>query len=244
MTRIIGALLIAPVISRKEIPLSIKVGLTATLAFAMYDSVINNSINIINTNQWIYTFNLMTELLIGFIFGFVFNLYFDAVATIAQVAGIQAGQSSGAIFNPDISAPLNPLANMIIYFSYLIFVNLNGFFILFFLIAKSFEIIPITTFNFDMASLSLNFIYVFKEIFVYSLKLLMPFIGIMFVIDMLITLIAKILPQANMFFLFVPNKILVAVIVLNLMMVTYTSSETSYFNEKLYDFYDLLLLGK
>ena len=70
-----------------------------------------------------------------------------------------------------------------------------------------------------------------------------PIFGLLIVIDTFVAMISKILPQASMFFLIMPVKIIIGVLFFRLMLGSFWLNLTTYFNEQLIDLVDNIFLG-
>ena len=172
--------------------------------------------------------------------GLLCNLLFDAIVTLTQVLGIQMGMSSSNVFNPAAGGSTNAMGLFYVTVSLILFLCFDGLYHLIFIIRKSFEIIPLASFSIDFGALSQNYIVVFNQIFVISVKLLLPLIAIMFIVDVFVALFAKIMPQANMFFLAMPNKIFFGVFVVMAILTSFAANLQHFYEVQMYEFMDML----
>ena len=240
MIRFQGFFLLAPIFSRTNIPTVIKIGLSAVFTFSMYDSIYPLATNLIITKPIYLTVSIFHELLIGMMLGLLCNLIFDAITTVTQVAGIQVGMSSSNVFNPSAGGSTNAMGLFYVTVALLFFLSFDGLYHLVFIIRKSFEIIPLASFSVNFAALAHNYIEVFNQIFVVALKFLLPLIAIMFIVDVFVALFAKILPQANMFFLVMPNKIFFGIFVITSILGSFYINLQDFFENSMYTFMDQL----
>ena len=74
------------------------------------------------------------------------------------------------------------------------------------------------------------------------MKFVLPLIAIMFVVDVFVAIFSKILPQASMFFLIMPNKLILAALLSMFFVVPYQIGIEEFFNETILDFLDDLFL--
>lgn len=239
MTRILAVLMTGPVFSNSEIPTTVRIGFAGALAISI-NEIVGHDTGLMPTNLWILSLTIFSELLIGASIGFVFSLIFEAIVTIAQVTGIQMGQSSANIFNPITRTTVNPIASFYLIISLLYFLLLGGFYNLMEVLIRSYEIIPLAGLNIDIGSLAFNFVAIFSAIFVAATKFLLPVLAVMLIIDILVALVAKILPQANMYFLIMPNKIILGMIFMSLTLTGFLANLDGYFNETLFEYVEQL----
>ena len=172
--------------------------------------------------------------------GLLCNLIFDAITTLAQLVGIQVGMSSSNVFNPSVGGSTNAVGLFYVTVAMIFFLCFDGLYHLIFIIKKSFEILPLASFSIDFGSLGENYIGVFGQIFIVAVKFFLPLIAVMFVVDIFVALFAKILPQANMFFLLMPNKIIFGVFVIMAILGGFFVNLQDYFENDIYGFMDTL----
>jgi len=238
MSRIGGVMLTMPILSKGQIPAQYKIGLSIMLGTLLYSHAMSSSNSILPLDTWHLLLALSIELTIGFFIGFFFSLVFDAIATMGQLASMQMGQSSATLFDPTVNSQVSPMANLLIFLANFVFLQANGFYIVLFMISKSYEVFPINKFELNIGLLMSQFLPVFGKIFLYALELTLPFVGILLVLDLFTVLISKILPQASMFFMIMPLKLIFGGILLSMMLGNYWTSMDHFFTERLIDLFD------
>ncbi|MDD9899322.1 MAG: flagellar biosynthetic protein FliR [Candidatus Melainabacteria bacterium] len=237
MTRVTGLILVAPILSRSSIPAMVKIFLTATIVLSFYPTILNASESLILTDAWHLAIAVFHELLVGFGLGILVSLFFDSLASFAHMSGIQMGQSASNVFNPALNAPTSPTGTFISNVALMFFLFLGGINHMIFLLKKSFTLVPLASYSLDLAVLGENYLGVFSEIFAIGMKLVLPLIALMFVIDVFVALFAKIMPQANMFFLLMPGKLILGALILIFMLNTLYLRMEQYFE---IDFWTLM----
>ncbi len=243
MTRIAGVMLTMPILSKGQIPAQYKIGLSIMLGTLLYSNAMSNSSSLLPLEGWHLFAGLFCELAIGYFIGFFFSVVFDAIATMGQLASMQMGQSTATLFDPTVQAQLSPMANLLVFTANFVFMQANGFYIVLFILSKSYEIFPINKFEVDIGLLMSQFLPLFGKIFLYALELCLPFVGILLVLDLFTTLISKILPQASMFFLIMPLKLIFGAVLLSMMLGNYWVSMDAFFTDKLMDYFDEFFMG-
>ncbi|MDA0772743.1 MAG: flagellar biosynthetic protein FliR [Cyanobacteria bacterium] len=243
MTRIGAFMVAAPLLSRNGIPVMAKVLLTAAIVLSFYPTILAHSDGLILYDSWHLAIAIFHEILVGYSMGVLMSLFFDSLVSFAHMAGIQMGQSSSNVFNPALSAPTSPTGTFIANVALMFFIFLNGIYHMLFLLKKSFVLVPLASYKLDLATLGQNYIAVFTEIFAIGMKIILPLIAIMFVIDVFVALFAKIMPQANMFFLMMPAKLIVGVFIIMFMLnILYLRME-QFYEIDFWDLMDKLFLG-
>ncbi len=235
MFRVMALMMTAPVLSRHEFPIMIKIGFAGVMSFSLFNDVISHSTNLIPTNPWLLSIVIAFEIVIGAILGMLISLLFDGIATFAQVVGMQMGGSASNIFEPSLNTGANPIAQFYLYASLSIFLILGGFYNVFAVLAKSFTLAPLGDIGFNFAAFALNYLDIFSAIFISALKLMMPLLAVMTITDIFVALVAKILPQANIYFLIMPNKLILGMIIMSLTMGGLAAGVENYVEEGLLD---------
>ncbi len=242
-TRVAGFMVTAPLFSRSGIPMMVQIGLGGTMVLGLYPFILENSKNLILTDAWNMSLGLFHEFVVGVSMGFIMNLFFDTLVTFAHLAGIQMGQSAANVFNPAIDTPTSPTATFVANTGLMFFLLMNGLYHMLFLLKKSFLIIPVASYSFDLTVFTESYIDVFNAIFFATLKIILPLLAVLSVLDIFVALFAKIMPQANMFFLLMPAKLVFGSLILMLMLNSIGLQTEEFFNTEIWDLLDRLLTG-
>jgi len=240
MFRIQGFFISGPIVSSPAIPGIIKIGLSALVGFCFYDNIFSNANQIILLDTYHMAAYILHELVIGYLFGLLVNLIFEAIATYGQLLGIQMGQSSANIFNPATESAANPIAALYTNMGYFFFLSFNGLYNLGLIIRKSFEIIPLASFSVNLAGIAQNFITVFSQVFLIGLKYLLPMVALMFIADIFVAIFSKILPQANMYFLIMSNKLILGMLLMLIVVPSFLINIEDYFNNEVFELLEML----
>lgn len=242
-TRIAGFMVTAPLLSRNGIPVLIKVGIGGVLVMTVYSTILDGSRNLILADPFNLSIGIFHEFMVGICMGFIMNLFFDAIVTFAHLAGIQMGQSASNIFNPATESSTSPTATFVANTALMFFIMMNGFYHLLFLIKKSFMIIPLASYSINLTIFTESYISVFNAIFLTTLKIILPLLAVMTVMDIFVALFAKIMPQANMFFLLMPAKLVFGVFILAMMLGGIGMQTEEFFTTEIWDHFDKLFTG-
>jgi flagellar biosynthesis protein FliR len=241
MIRVQGFFMAAPIFSQSVIPPMIKIGISGLFCFWLYDAIFANSTSLILTDPYMLVIGIIHEFFVGYIFGMVLNLIFDAIATFAQMLGMQAGQSSDHVLNPSADTSTSNIALFYGNLSMWAFLSVGGLYQAALILRKSFELIPLASYSFNLNTLALNYPKIFGQVFIIGLKFLLPLLAMMFIIDICVAFLSKILPQASMFFLLMPAKLTVLGAFMILGLSGYWMNIDQYFTEDVFELFDTLL---
>lgn len=212
LTRLSGMMTTSPLISAYPIPMQIKVWFMASVAFIMFPMVMATAGFEMPTNIPALSIILLKEFLIGYIAGFVANIVFVGVEISAELISMQMGLTAAQAMNPmtgDTSPILSQAYTILASF---IFIGLNGYQWIFSAIYKTFQIMP-PGYNFAISGqFSHNIIYLTSQIFIIGLSIALPIFSVLFITDVLLGFVAKMMPKMNIFMVAMPLKIYLGLI--------------------------------
>lgn len=138
------------------------------------------------------------EALIGVSIGLCMRFVFTGIEYAGQVASFQMGIGMASAYDPLNSAQVTVLAKLMSIFTLLLFLSVNGHLMVLMALKKSFDIIPPYGFHFSGALME-NIIVFSKEIFILAVKFSAPVIAILIFINVALGIMARTVPQLNMF---------------------------------------------
>ena len=155
----------------------------------------------------------LSELLIGATFGLAVLLPQAAIGFSARLADMQAGLSAAALFNPGgQNEPESLLGTVMLLASTVLFFTLDLHVLLFGMISASVRAMPLGTmaWHLDLDA----FMGLLGNSFVLGLAVMAPVIIGLFAVDMGVAYATRSMPQANVYFLALPLKVAVALLLL------------------------------
>lgn len=235
--RISGIFFFTPFFSSEAINRRVRLGLVFFMAIIVFPLVPKDGIMIENIRYDILAIMVLKETLIGVIIGYFMMLIFSAVQMAAQIYSNDMGFGMVNVFDP-LSQFQIPILGQ---FKYLFMLSL--FFILgihrsiIYFITESFYKMKIGTIGYNQnilaEEMTKNFVYYFEI----GIKLSLPILGVLFVTDVILGIMARIAPQMNVFFVGMPLKILVGFVVL----IAFVPYIVSYFDFMLSDGFQRLM---
>ncbi len=219
--RVLAILMTAPIFSQRSIPAPAKIGLAALLSLLLLPVALPPAGGISSPlPQDLPRFLLVVaqEILIGVLIGFVSNLVFVALDMAAKMMGLQIGFQAGNLFDPLSNAPSTALEQFYTLLALLLFLAINGHHWLIAALARTFEIAPLGTFV--MTRLTIERLMVLtNETFIAATRIALPVMGTLLLADLGLGLVARAVPQVQVFFLGLPLKMGLGLIVLALTMI-------------------------
>lgn len=220
LSRISGLIASAPLFSTFPIPVMVKVGLSALVSFVMYPFVSQNTNFYMPDNVIVLSIMVFKEVFVGILTGFCANLVFTGIMIGGQLLSMQMGLTMAESFDPSTHQRVPVVGQLYLFIASMIFIQLNGHQWLFSSIYDSYNAIPIgISFEFSTAAIS-KILYITSQLFNIAFRIIMPIFGVLFVTDIALAFMAKIMPQMNIFMVGIPLKIFVGLVLMSLFMTT------------------------
>lgn len=238
-TRISGIFSTAPVFGSRNVSVYIKAGLSLMLTFILFPLVFNSAA-VLPENFFGYIFLVIGEFLVGLIFGFASSLVFSGVQMAGQILDMQIGFGIVNVFDPQSGQQIPLVGNFKYILAVLIFLVTNSHHLLLAALFGSFKLIPVTGVVFQAESLADLMVNMVAGTFVIALKISLPVLVALLLTDIALGILARTMPQMNIFIVGIPGKILVGLFVLSLGLPIYITFLEVAFNGMYRDIYHLL----
>ncbi|MHC0038146.1 flagellar biosynthetic protein FliR [Pseudoneobacillus sp. C159] len=205
--RITTFMVVVPVFSGRQVPNIYKIGLSLVLT-GLCIGVINDPIEEPPFETLILL--ILKEFMIGIFLGLVPKILFYAVQIAGSMLDIPIGFSMASLFDPSSGVNVQLTGHFKNIFAILVLLATNGHHLLIQGILASFDWVSLETLvpSFLDGSLSTILIDNVQKMFLIGFMMAAPILGTMFVLDIALGLMAKTVPQMNIFVVFPPIKIL------------------------------------
>ncbi|MCS7205237.1 MAG: flagellar biosynthetic protein FliR [Leptospiraceae bacterium] len=222
-SRIMGIVFVLPVISSENIPYRFRVSIAVFLSFLFFPLVSFHLPKTSFENFYAYLLEFFTQFFIGFMIGFMILVIFSAFIMTGEFLSIQMGISFSEVLDPQSQVSLPIIGTLKNLLGILLFLTvdfeLDGYYLPTYLhviraLYYSFSALP--TLQFDTQTLGgfLNSLdQAFGIMFLTSLKLGLPLVGILFITSVALGVINKASPQFNLLNLGLQFNIIVGLIV-------------------------------
>lgn len=204
--RISGLLVAAPFFGQSSIPVRVRVLGGAVLAYVLAGFATGPLPAYVGHDVG-FVLVVLVEAATGLLIGFTARLIFWAVNFAGTIMGYQMALSLSQTYNPMTGAASNPLGQILSYTFLLAFLLLDGHHMLLRALVRSFEVLPLGGgLLAPSGPLLLEWMGAFFRI---ALRLAAPFLVLLFFADVALGIFARLIPQANLFTLSLPAKLLV-----------------------------------
>jgi flagellar biosynthetic protein FliR len=169
------------------------------------------------TGPVLYLVAIGKELLIGTLVGFAAVLTFGAAQIAGETMGLSSGfASTGA--QPGLGDTSSAIDQLFMMMAMLLFMVLNGHHIFLVALQHTFSLLPVSA---DLPSLDgQRLMSMTSQLILSGVQMALPVMGALLLTDITLGLLARVAPQVQVFFLGLPLKIGVALIVLSMTFAT------------------------
>ena len=206
-TRIAGMIQTAPFFSSIQAPMMTKIWFSATIAFIIYPLVFASKNYIIPKNMTEFILLIAFEFLIGYLIGFIANLFIEGIRMAGNIFSIQMALSMSEALDPTTGISSNEISKLYIYLATLIFLGTGAYQILFMSIYGSFSSLKIGSFLFFDAQIINSLSVLFSQIFKIAFGVALPIFSVLLIVDILLGMMSKMMPQMNIYMVAIPIKI-------------------------------------
>lgn len=205
LTRVTAFFVTLPLFSYRSVPATFKVGLGFFFALVMSFSL---DLPVIEIDGF-FIMLVMKEMMVGLLIGLIAYMILSAIQIAGGFIDFQMGFAIANVIDPQTGSQ-SPIIGQFFYtFALLLLLSVNGHHMMLDGIFYSYELISIT-----QASLALGdeqlLEYVIKAInmmFLIALQLAIPIVGVLFLVDVALGIVARTVPQLNVFVVGLPLKI-------------------------------------
>lgn len=206
--RVGTVVMIAPLFGSRSVPAQLKIGLTLVLSLVFLPLAL---VHVTTLPDSLPAFLVLVarELFIGAIIGFAVQVLFAALQAGGQIIGLQVGFSLANLINPlsnDHSSLIDQFYGVL---ATLLFLTMDGHHALILAMQESFDLLPLgrSTFGLPPASILLHW---GTDLFLIATRMALPLMAALLLADVALAVVARSVPQLNVFVVGMPAKIAVA----------------------------------
>ena len=209
----VGAIMITiPVFESRSIPQLFKLALAFTASLALFPLLGLEAVPISSSIIGL-GIGAAGEILLGLVIGFSVKLIFAGIQLAGQMAGYQMGMAIANVMDPAESQQIPLLAQFNNLCALLIFLALNAHHWFIRALTQSYRLVPPFNARFDGA-LTEHLMQLAGKMFVIAIQVGAPIIATLLVTSVAFGLIARTVPQMNVFIVAMPLKIGVGLVFL------------------------------
>ncbi len=215
LLRVSAIVVTIPVISDTAVPARFKAALSVLITLIIFPVVLPKIPQTANYHVLILMYRMAGEVIIGLIIGYVARLLLAGIQMAGDMVGFQMGLSIANIIDPMTSEQVSIITELQYLIALLVFLAVNAHHIFFSAIIQSYSILNPLAFHFSGPLIQAIFSYS-KEMFVIAVKLAAPLMAVMLFTNVGLGIVARTVPQINIFIVGMPLQIAIGLIFLGL----------------------------
>jgi flagellar biosynthesis protein FliR len=211
LMRTAGIFLTAPVFASRNINSMVKASWVLLVAFLIFP-VVSFKIEQLPSSGLSFGLAVAREILIGSSIGLGATLILTGIQLAGQIVDIQMGLGMVNIIDPTTSTQISVMGQYFYLVAVLIFLATDGHHMLLRAVVDSFNVIPLGQAHFTPA-LGTKMMDLFSQIFFIAFRVGAPVIGALFVTNMALGVVARTVPQMNVFIVGMPLNLAVGFVI-------------------------------
>jgi flagellar biosynthetic protein FliR len=204
--RISAIFMTAPLLGSRNTPAMVKVGFAFLLAMLLYP-VLDKNVTL-PSESLPYVLLIFKQILIGAILGYAANFIFAAIQLAGQIVDLQMGFGIVNVIDPMSNTQVSIIGQFQFVLGMLIFLSINGHHFLFQALNDSFRFVPLTSVGLTEVTAS-RLGDLFVNMFIIAFKIAGPATLALVLTNVTLGMIARTIPQMNVFIVGLPLNILV-----------------------------------
>ena len=228
LLRVSAMVVTIPVISDKSVPARFKAALCILITLIIFPLVLPKIPQPTNYPVLILMYRMAGEVMIGLIIGYAARLILAGIQMAGDIIGFQMGLSIANILDPMTSEQVSIITELQYLMALLIFLAVDAHHIFFSAIIQSYSLLNPLAFHFS-GSLMQSIFSFSQEMFVIAVKLAAPLIAVMLFTNVGLGIVARTVPQINIFIVGMPLQIAIGLIFLGVTAPMFVKMTQGYF---------------
>lgn len=231
IVRNVGFFILLPIFSGSNIPNTTKVALAITVSYIVFMSGIVAPVSY-DPSTLSYFYLIVIEFLVGFIMAFAVYLVFMAFFMAGQLIDYQIGFSMVSVLDPITQIQVPITGNLIYMIVLLMLAQTGGINHIIGAFLNSFEVLPIGgAVILSNATLLDVIIDAIVNFFIVGVRISLPIMGTILIMDVALGILVKAVPQMNVFVVGMPIKLLIGLAVFIIIAPIFASIYDNIFSE-------------
>lgn len=212
LVRVAGVIAFAPIFGSRTVTRRVKLFLSIAIAYIIYS--IHPYVPLNYTTFLQYTAIMLRELMVGVTLGFVSSIALSIIGMAGQFIDREIGFSMVSNFDPGMNTETTITAEFYNMLVMLIMLCSNMHYFILSALADSFELIPVGQVTVDGGRLYDVMLQYMVDYFVIAMRISLPIMISIMLLNVVLGVLAKTAPQMNMFVIGIQLKVFVGFAVL------------------------------
>ncbi|WP_110112817.1 flagellar biosynthetic protein FliR [Bacillus sp. CGMCC 1.16541] len=229
--RMASFILTVPLFSYRTIPATHKMGLAVALSVVAVTTINAPTMELNN----MYFMLILKECMVGLMIGLIAYIMIMAIQIAGGLIDFQMGFAIANVIDPQTGAQSPLLGQYLYVFALLFLLSTNGHHLLIDGIYYSYQVIGVQELFFSIGSevFVMHVIKTFSTMFLVAVQMSLPIVGSLLLVDVALGIVARTVPQLNIFVVGFPLKIMVTFILLIVVMASFFLVMQGIFEEML-----------
>ncbi len=219
-TRISGIFLTAPIFSSRNIPARVKIFFSMAIALIVTPVLLQKQAITVPDTLFPYIFSVICELLVGLTIGLVMEIFFAIIQVAGQMLDTQIGFGIVNVVDPQSGTQIPLLGNFVQVVFIIVFLATDMHHLFIMALIDSFQMVPVNQVVIE-GSLALFILKLVADMFLMAVKIAMPVVMTTLLVDIAMGMLARTMPQMNVFVVGIPLKLAVGIFMLSVVLPTY-----------------------
>lgn len=205
LVRITTIVMLVPVFGFRGVPARVKIGLSLMLTYLLVPIVYDEAMAM-PPHLLLLPTMILKEFLVGAIIGFTTALLFTGIQASGQFVGVQMGFGIVNVLDPTTNQQVSIIGEFQYLLALLIFLAIDGHHFLLKALRRSFDLVPLSTGRISGICAE-RVIEMSADVFEIVIKIGAPVMVALFLVQIVTAILARTVPQMNIFIVGFPLKI-------------------------------------
>ena len=212
--RVSTVLAMVPIFGSSNMPKQVMIFFSLVLSLAMFTAV--SGIQIAEQKTLVsFMLSVGSEVLIGLSIGFLTRLIFVAIQFAGEIVGMQMGFGISRVLDPQSGSQVSLVGQYKSVMAFLIFLFLDGHHLILLALGKSLSTVPLLGASFTEPLMN-KLTVATTDMFSVAIVIAAPILASIFLTEVALGVLARTMPQMNIFLVGFPVKIIVGMLLLGL----------------------------
>ncbi|NOZ57022.1 MAG: flagellar type III secretion system protein FliR [Calditrichaeota bacterium] len=207
LVRVLATLAVLPFYGDRRLPFQLRVGFALIVAGLLFP-VVSHQHGLLPRTLPVLFLMVVKEAAVGLLMGFVALLMFMAFQFGGQIVGFQMGFAIVNVIDPQSQQQISLIGSLEYTIAALLFLVLNGHHLLLMALARSFALVPPLSVSPDVEMYG-GLVRMTSEVFVIGVRIAAPAMAALLLTNVALSIIARTVPQMNIFIVGFPIGIAV-----------------------------------
>jgi len=207
LLRVSALLIVAPIFGHRLYLDRAKIGLAFTISLVLFPLLANQELAL-PEGIFPYALVMVREMIMGMVLGFAVLLLFIGIQFAGQLAGLQMGFGIVNVIDPSSGSQVSVIAQFLNILAILIVLSLDGHHIILRGLMNSFDAVPLGGVELNVPVIE-KIIVLSGQVFSIAIKISAPILISLFLISVALGILARTVPQMNVFMVGFPVQIAV-----------------------------------